>query len=75
MKVELTEEELRLVIEGLGMKRAMLETGTPFYSHDDAARMDERTRKKMGIRLATREQILEAGVALDLMLRLQSRLN
>lgn len=75
MKVELSERELLLVLEGLGMKRAMLETGTPLYSHDDAVRMDDRTRKMFGIRMATQEQILEGSEVLELQMRLRMRLS
>jgi len=74
MGFDCTKEELNLILEGLGMKRAMLETGTPFYSHDDAVRMDEGTRKKMGIRLASTDQLSESSKVLTLMHRLRREL-
>jgi hypothetical protein len=68
---EINRDELRVILEGLGMKRCLLETGTPLFSHDDAVRMDEATRKRFGIRLATQEQLTQAQEVLGLIMKLQ----
>lgn len=54
-----TDEELILIRDALGQRFCLLETGTN-YSLDDAARMDDETKKQLGIRSPSVAQMDQA---------------
>ena len=56
---ELSRDEVMLVVSALSWRASELETGT-FYSYDDMLRMDEETRRVMGVRTPSRDQLRAA---------------
>lgn len=68
-----TDEELDIIQTSLGVRFCLLETGTAHISYDDTLRMDEGTKKQLGVRMPSREQLEESTKVRKLWERLLHR--
>jgi hypothetical protein len=54
---QITDDEWRLIQDALRYRFCFLESGQCHLSYDDIKKMDDKERRRQGVRLPTREQL------------------
>lgn len=72
-QMSFSDEELELIKDALPLKFCFLETGNALVSYDDMVRTDDSSRKRLCLRMPSREQLELAKKYRDLWSRILQR--